>query len=705
MISDVRLFVVISMVLACGSLRAQRRDTELSSGWKFIQQDAGPTASTEAWTDVIIPHTWNALDAQKGVLGNPGVKGGYYRGACWYARTLDIPANWQGRRVFIRFEAASIVARIYLNGELLGEHRGAFTAFCYELTPRLRFGGRNELRVQVDNSPQADVPPISGDFNMDGGLYRPAHLLVTGAACISPLDFASSGVYVTPKSISDAAAQIEVKTVVSSGAVESGSLRLETQIENAAGQPVTHATQRVQGGEATHGVAALTLPAPHRWNGCKDPYVYSARVRLYLDDTMLDEVIQPFGVRTVGISQEEGFLLNGRPYPIQGVCRHQDRRDQGWALTPADHEEDARLILEMGATAVRNTHYPQSQCWHDLADHSGLLMWDEVSNVDTINDTPEYTAGVRQELTEMVHQLYNHPSIAFWGIFNELGNKPTPDPIPLLKLLKADCEALDASRIIVAASDHHNKPYNQIPAALCLNAYPGWYGGKAEQMEDQISQTFKEFGDRRIAVSEYGAGANPVQHMEGIPKIEKASAPFHPEEYQALVHEIEYATMKGNPKLWGTFLWVMFDFPAAPRHEGGTVGLNDKGMVTQDRQVRKDAFYFYKANWSEQPTIRIAARRLTPRQQPTTDIEVYSNCALAELTVNGKPLGKAEKDAVNVYRWKNVVLQPGLNRIEATGQADGKTVADQCEWLVEQAPSTPAYQLPSTSPSGTPPNN
>ena len=694
MTSNIPLLFAISTVLACGSLYAQRQDTELSGGWKFIQQDAGPTASTEAWTDVTVPHTWNALDAQKGVAGNPGVKGGYYRGACWYARTLDIPTDWQGRRVFIRFEAASIVAKTYLNGELLGEHRGAFTAFCYELTPHLRFGSRNELRVQVDNSPQADVPPISGDFNMDGGLYRPAHLIVTGAACISPLDFASSGVYVTPKSISDAAAQIEVKTVLSGGAAGSGNLRLETEIEDASGRPVSQATLRVQGGEVVPVVAGLPIPAPHRWNGRKDPYVYSARVRLYRDGTMLDEVIQPFGVRTVEISQEKGFLLNSQPYPVQGVCRHQDRRDQGWALTPADHEEDARLILEIGATAVRNAHYPQSQCWHDLADRNGLLMWDEVSNVDTINDTPEYTAGARQELTEMVHQLYNHPSIAFWGLFNELGNKPMPYPIPLLKLLKADCEALDASRIIVAATDHNDKAYNQIPEALCLNTYPGWYGGKPEQMGGRIGQTFKEFGEHRIAMSEYGAGANPAQHMEGIPKIEKANAPLHPEEYQALVHEIDYAAMKENPKLWGSFLWVMFDFPAAPRREGGTVGLNDKGMVTQDRQLRKDSFYFYKANWSEQPTIHIAARRLTPRQQATTEVKVYSNCTVVELTVNGKPFGKAERDAVNVYRWENVLLQPGLNRIQATGQADGKTLADECEWIVEQAPSTPAQPTP-----------
>ena len=682
----------LTLLVAFHSLQAQRQDVELSTGWKFIQQDADLAAPADTWTDVLVPHTWNALDGQKGVAGNPGVKGGYYRGTCWYARGLDIPADWQGRRVFVRFEAASIVAKTYLNGELLGEHRGAFTAFCYELTPHLRFGGKNELRVQVDNSPQADVPPISGDFNMDGGLYRPAHLIVTDAVCISPLDFASPGVYVSTKSATEVAAEVEVKTVLSDGAKTPEDVRVETVIADAAGQPVASAVQptRLNAGEPSTVTTVRSIPHPHRWNGRRDPYLYSVRVRLYRNQVLADEVMQPLGIRTVEISQEKGFLLNGQSYPIFGVCRHQDRRDQGWALTPANHEEDARLILEIGATAVRNTHYPQSQCWHDLADRNGLLMWDEVSNVDTINDTPEYTAGARRELTGMVHQLYNHPSIAFWGLFNEIGNKKTPGPVPLLTQLKEDIKALDSSRIIVAATDHNNQAYNHIPEALCLNTYPGWYGGKPEQMGGHIDQTFKEFGDRRIAMSEYGAGANPAQHMEGTPKIEKASAPFHPEEYQDVVHEVDYAAMKDNPKLWGSFLWVMFDFPAAPRQEGGTTGLNDKGMVTQDRQVRKDAFYFYKANWSEQPTVYIAARRLTPRQQATTEVKVYSNCAEVELSVNGKALGKAEKDRVNVFRWEDVALQPGANRIEATARANGKAVADQCEWTVENAPATPS---------------
>ena len=690
MIIKPALLFAFAAGLTFTSLHAQRENTELPGGWKFIGQDAGVSAPTGAWTDVTLPHTWNALDAQKGRAGNPGLPAGYYRGVGWYARMLDVPAAWQGRRVFVRFEAASIVAKAYLNGELLGEHRGAFTAFCFELTPRLRFGAKNELRVQVDNSAQPDVPPVSGDFNMDGGLYRPMHLIVTDATCISPLDFASPGVYLSEKSIADTAAEVEVKTVVSSGSTKPEKVRLEVEIDDASGKRVASKSlarpDALQPGETATFVSPVSVPNPHRWNGRKDPYLYSVRVSLYRDDRLVDVVTQPLGLRTVAITQEQGFVLNGQPYPIHGVNRHQDHFNEGWALLPKDHDEDARLILQMGATAVRDTHYPQSQYWHDLFDHNGLLLWDEVSNVDTINNTPEYTAGARRELTEMVHQLYNHPSIAFWGIFNELDNKKTPDPVPLLTQLKADIKALDDTRIVVGATDHSHKPFNQIPDALCYNAYPGWYGGKVTDMAGRINGVFQEFGNRRIALSEYGAGGNPAQHMEGIPKINGPGAPQHPEEYQDFVHEADYAAIKDNPELWGSFLWVMFDFPSAPRNEGGKQGLNDKGMVTQDRQVNKDVFYFYQANWSGQPMVYIASRRLTPRKQPVTDVRVYSNCAQVQLTVNGKPAGEPSKNNENVFVWKDVILQPGDNAIEATALAAGKAVADRCQWALESAP-------------------
>jgi beta-galactosidase len=677
--------------------RAARTVTSLTTDWKFIEKDAGLSDSIQHWQDVNIPHTWNNLDAQKGVRGNPGVKGGYFRGACWYARSLDIPADAKGKRIFIRFEAASIVAKVYLNGQLIGEHRGAFTAFCFELTSHLSFGRPNELRVRVDNSPQSDTPPLSGDFNMDGGLYRPAELLITDTLCVTPLDFASSGIYETIKSLDDEHASVEIKSLISNGDAFDQSTQIETEITDAGGAIVARHTrlQSIAPAQTAPSTDLLEISNPHRWNGRKGPYLYSVAVRLHRGTAVVDEVVQPLGLRTVAITNTQGFLLNGEPYPIHGVNRHQDMFDEGWALSPEDHQRDAQMLLDMGVTAVRNTHYPQSSTWHDLADRDGLLMWDEVSLVNTINDTPEFTAGAAGEAREMVLQLYNHPSIAFWGLFNELGNSKMPPPETLLKHNKDVLTGLDSSRIIVAASDHMGKAYNLIADWTCYNAYPGWYGGRPEALTGTIEKFAKEIG-KKIALSEYGAGSNTKQHQEGsiswLGKI--AGSNFHPEEYQAEVHEADYAQIANNSNLWGSFIWVMFDFPAAPRHEGGSVGLNDKGLVTQDRKTKKDAYFFYQANWTDSPMVYIAARRMTPRIQPSTEVKIYSNCPSVEVKVNGTPLPSVQSDGLHVFRWENVQLQMGDNRVEATGHSDAKVVEDHCTWVLQRMPYSPSNAPP-----------
>ena len=668
-----------------------REDEVLADGWKFIKADAGLTPPDDQWQAVRIPHTWNTRSADEGDHhGDPHFKYGYYRGACWYARALDIPADWRGKRVFIRFEAASLVAKIWFNGELLGEHRGGFTAFCYELTPYLRYGAANELRVQVDNSYQDDVPPISGDFNVDGGIYRPVHLIVTDPVCISPLNMASPGVYLTTKSLTDSAAEVEVRTLVSNGAAAAANIRVKMEIADAGGGMAASALEpgSVESGTTAEITSTLRIPTPRVWNGRKDPYLYTATVSLMRDDEVVDSIRQPLGVRTVAISETQGFLLNGRPYPIHGVNRHQDWGDQGWAATSANYDEDARLILDMGTTAIRLTHYPQSDYWHDLCDHNGLLLWNEVSLVNEVRDTPEFNANAEQQMRELILQRYNHPSVAFWGLFNELNVvKGTASPDALLKRLKSVIKELDGTRLIVAAISAPHKSSNGIPDHPCFNRYPGWYE-KDGKLESMLWDASKEAG-KRIAISEYGAGSNIAQHEEGRLIQPVPAGPFHPEEWQTYVHETDWAGMKDSPLLWGTFAWVMFDFPAGWRHEGSQPHLNDKGLVTRDRKTKKDSYYFYQANWSETPMVHIASQRMTPRRQAITGVEVFSNCGKVELTVNGKSLGAVSPDEVKVFRWPNVTLRSGRNEIKAAASSDRGEVVDSCEWVLEPAAAAP----------------
>ncbi len=670
---------------------AARQDQMLGDGWKFIRDDAGLAAATDGWQMVTIPHTWNTKGADAGDRhADPHFKSGYYRGACWYARSLDIPADWRGKRVFIRFEAASLVAKTWINGRLLGEHRGGFTAFCYELTPWIHFGAANELRVQVDNSHQEDIPPLSGDFNIDGGIYRPVHLIVTDPVCISPLNMASPGVYLTTRSLADSAAEVEVRTLVSNGAAASADLRVKTEIADAGGNIVASALEpaSVQSGTTAEVLSTLRVSSPHLWDGRKDPYLYTAIVSVMRGNDTADSIEQPLGLRTVAISGEKGFLLNGRPYPIHGVNRHQDWGDQGWAATPANFDEDARLILDMGATAIRLTHYPQSDYWHNLCDHNGLLLWNEVSLVNEIRDTPEFSANAEQQLRELILQRYNHPSVAFWGLFNELSLKKTVSPDALLQRLKSVIRELDRTRLIVAAIAIGRKSYNQVPDHPCFNRYPGWYQ-KYGILESLIQGDAKEVG-KRIGMSEYGAGANIAQHEEGPLTQPKPNGPFHPEEWQTHIHETDWAGMKDNPLIWGTFAWVMFDFQVASRNEGGQPHLNDKGLVTQDRKTKKDSYYFYQANWSDRPMVHIASSRMTPRRLAVTGVEVFSNCGKVELTVNGKSLGSAAPDKVNVFRWPNVTLQHGRNEVKAIAPSGQGELTDACEWVLDPASAPPA---------------
>lgn len=697
---------LIALILASTALRGYgdtRQDTLIDDGWKFIRDDAGLTAPTDTWQSVSVPHTWNTVAADAGDhKGDPHYgKFNYWRGACWYDRTIDMPAGWEGKRVFIRFEAASIMANVYINGQSLGQHRGAFTAFAYELTPYLHQGA-NDLRVQVDNSHQDDVPPLSGDFNMDGGIYRPVHLIVTDQVCVSPLNMGSPGVYLTTKSLDDASATVEVKALVSNyfprqawTATPTPNLQLKITAADPSGKIVATNIQQatVQAGSTGTAISNVTIPSPHRWNGRKDPYLYTVTVSILRGNEVTDSIQQPLGLRTVAITEDKGFLLNGQPYPIYGVDKHQDWGDHGWATTYPEFDEDAQIILDMGVTAIRLAHYPQSDYFHNLADHNGLLLWNEVSLVNGIKDTPAFSANAEQQLRELILQRYNHPSAVFWGLFNELDNDKEPSPVALLTHLKGVIQELDQSRLIVAASDHYKKAYNNIPDYVAFNQYPGWYS-KYGTLDAGFQKGYQEMG-RRIGLSEYGAGSNAAQHEEG-PLVQPSHAgPFHPQEWQTHVHEADWAYFKDNPKLWGTFIWVMFDFQSSSRHEGSQPRLNDKGMVTEDRKTKKDAYYFYQANWSNTPMVRIASHGMTPRRLSTTDVEVFSNLGKVELFVNGRSVGATSPDTVNVFRWQNVALQSGANDIKAVATGANGSLTDTCQWDLDPA-AAPAPPGPQT---------
>ena len=685
-------FGALAFVLTghCGG----REVLPLQSDWKFLKRDIAPNENMEEWKNlqtppweiVSVPHSWNAEDGANGLQADPSLPEGYYRGPTWYERALQVPANWKGQRVFVRFEGVSLVADVLINRIPIGQHRGAFGAFCFEITPYLKFDGKDAMRVRVDNSRAFDVAPLSGDFTVFGGIYRPVEIFSTPEACISPTFFGSPGVFLTLRETTKEKAKVEVKTLISSEGGDLQNATLEIEIKNAEGAVVEKKTERIAQARSSQNTTILEIPSPRLWRGVSDPYLYSATVRLRCSGELLDEVTQPLGLRTVALDKEKGFLLNGEPYALHGVNRHQERAGKGWALSNSDHDEDHALIREMGANTIRLAHYQQAEYFHDLSDRYGIVTWEEIPLVDAVSASPQFLENARQQLQEMIYQNYNHPSVAMWGLFNEIdcGAMKTAPAVPVIQNLQELAKEIDQTRPTVAASFKQKAgDKHKIPDAAAWNIYPGWYSASPDDAAGWIADFSKQMG-ARIGISEYGAGANPAQFREGDLVRPVHNGAFHPQQWQNYFHESLWAQLKDNPHLYGTWIWAMFDFAVDKRNEGGIPGLNDKGLVTRDRQTKKDPFYFYKANWNASPMVHIASHAATPRQQAITEVKVYSNCAEVELLVNGKSVGRAKPDGIKVCRWPDIVLQPGRNTIEAHAESDGQKLRDTCEWNLEK---------------------
>ncbi len=677
--------LIFALMLSLSS--TARESTRLDSGWRFMQGDpagvAGQAMSPadanwidSSWQAVSIPHNWGWEEAQQGK--------DFYRGPGWYRRELNITRE-TGKRYFLRFEAASLVADVYLNGQWLGQHRGGFGAFAFEITTNLSASSTNLLAVRVNNKWEPDIAPLSGDFSVYGGLYRPVHLIVTGGENFALTDHASPGVAWLQTSVTDTQAVLDVTAQISNGTMQKRPLTLVAMVLDANGIRVAGSSQSITlAPNATSPYwLRLTVPHPHLWNGRLDPYLYRAVIELRSGDTVVDSVEQPLGLRFYSVDPDKGLFLNGKPYHLHGVNRHQDRVNKGWAISEADMDEDLQLIKEMGATVVRCAHYQHSDYFYSLCDKAGILVWAEIPQVNEITASEQFAETSRNQLLDLIRQNINHPSVFAWSLFNEIALRETPDPQRELQDMNNVAHSEDPTRPTIAATCTDKYPQmNKIPDLLGWNIYPGWYRGTRDDFGSVLDKSRSDSRHGGICVSEYGAGANVTQH-EDNPNQPKPGGPWHPEEWQALVHESAWAAMKERPFVWGTFVWNMFDFAVATRHEGEMPGRNDKGLVTYDRKTRKDAFYFYKANWSDEPVLYITSRRFTERTNAVTDVKIYSNANPVELLLNGKSLGQRSDGTNGVFVWKDVHLQHGENQITAKAEREGKKLSDSCVWTLK----------------------
>jgi beta-galactosidase len=661
-----------------------RESMLLDSGWRFNLGDADGAQnlkfgehSDKFWQTVSVPHCWGWEEAEQGRE--------YYRGPGWYRRELNIIPE-PDQRYFLRFEAAGSVAEVYLNGRLLGKHRGAFGAFAFEITAGLSASGTNLIAVRASNAPDPDLAPLSGDFPIYGGLYRPVHLVVTGPENFTLTDHGSPGVAWRQTNVTDTQAVLDVVAQIAVRRDRKQPLSVVASVFDAAGNCVASNESAITIAAATNMTSPYSLrvvvPKPHLWNGRRDPYLYRAVVELRTTNAVVDAVEQPLGLRYFRVDPDRGFFLNGKSYPVYGVNRHQDWPDKGWAISEADQETDLALIKEIGATAVRCAHYQHSDYFYSLCDRAGLLVWAELPQVNAVHDTPEFENASRDQLLDLIRQNINHPSIFCWSLFNEIG-PGSGDPHRNLQDLNTVANGEDPARPTIGATRTVGFPQmNKLTDWLGWNLYYGWYVGKKDGLGEQLDKYRNSSRHGGFCLSEYGAGANVNQH-EDNPKPPKWGGPWHPEEWQNEFHEANWAAIKVRPFVWGSFLWCMFDFTSYFRREGGVPGVNDKGLVTRDRKIRKDAFYFYRANWSEEPVLYIASRRFTERTNAVTDVKIYSNADKVELLLNGKSQGWRSDGTNGVFLWKDARLKSGDTRVEARAERQGQKLTDSCVWALK----------------------
>lgn len=624
---------------------------------------------------VNLPHTWNAQESLRGVAD-------YQRKSGIYEHVLELPADWRGKRLFLNFEGVNSVAAVFVNQKLVAEHAGGYTAFSVEITAAVQ-AGKNSIMVQVSNAYRLDVLPLHGDFNVYGGIHRPVSLLITDQNCISPLDYGSSGVYLKQLQVSESVATLTVLSKLSLKNPQGLSLRSRVMDRN--GNFVATKTTQVGSLPISELSQSLKIVKPRLWNAKQDPYLYRVEVSLLKNGQVIDQVIQPLGLRYFSVDPDKGFYLNGKYLDLYGVGRHEDVAGKGSALNDQDEETDMALLLELGATAARLTHYPHGRHFYDLCDQNGILLWSEIPFVGPGGytgtgyvNTEGLRSNVKHMLTELIRQNYNHPSVCFWGLFNEL-KLDFDDPRPFIEELNTLAKTEDPTRLTTLASNLGTQEFTELTDLMAWNKYYGWYGGKFEEIGTWADQSHRQLPLKPIAVSEYGAGASPFKHTEQLSPVNPKGR-FHPEEWQTAFHEKYWRELKKRPFIWGKFIWVLADFGSSIRTEGDAEGINDKGLVTYDRKLKKDAFYFYKANWNVEPMLYLTEKRNNKRLQAKTTVKVFCNLPEAALWVNGQLVGVRKKDEWNTMKWEGISLRKGRNEIVVKSGQGEKKLVDRCVW-------------------------
>lgn len=687
-----KFFYIFILLLIVGWAQAQQRVVyTINDGWKFTKgspfeaQLAG--CDDSSWETVNIPHTWNDKDADDETPG-------FYRGPAWYRKQLFVDKSQEGRQAVIYFEGANQEVQCYLNGQFVGEHKGGYTRFCFDITSHLRYGQENLFAIYVNNVYNPNIPPLSADFTFFGGIYRDVYLQFMNPVHIATNDYASSGVYIRTPEVNNSAASVEITTLLTNNTLQPAEIRVENVICDADGKEVkkTQAEIKLASGETKTDISKkIKIDSPRLWD-IDDPYRYMVYTRI-LDKkkgALLDEVVNPLGLRWFKFDSEKGFFLNGKGRKLIGTARHQDYFQKGNALRDELHVQDILLLKEMGGNFLRVSHYPQDPVIMEMCDKLGIVTSVEIPVVNAVTETEEFLQNSVEMAKEMVRQDFNRPSVMIWGYMNEIFlRRPYTEGKQLenyyrftekvARALEATIREEDPSRYTMMA--YHNMPQyyedahlTEIPMIQGWNLYQGWYEPDINEFQRLLDRAHKVYKGKVLMVTEYGPGVDPRLHSYQSERFDFS------QEYGLVYHKHYLREMMKRPFIAGSSLWNLNDFYSESRVDA-VPHVNNKGVVGLDRE-KKDVYWFYKTALSRRPILVIGNREWksrggvvnTAQKEYIQSVPVFSNAEEVELFVNNKSLGK--KKVEDNYALFDVPFVGGENLLEAVAVASGHKLRD-----------------------------
>ena len=687
-----KLFYIFILLFIVGWAQAQQRVVyTINDGWKFTKGSPFEAQLTgcddSSWETVNIPHTWNDKDADDETPG-------FYRGPVWYRKQLFIDKSQEGRQAVIYFEGANQEVRFYLNGQFVGEHKGGYTRFCFDITSHLRYGQENLFAIYVNNVYNPNIPPLSADFTFFGGIYRDVYLQFMNPVHIATNDYASSGVYIRTPEVNNSAASVEITTLLTNDMPQATEIRVENIICDADGKEVkkTQAEVKLAAGETKTDISKkIKIDSPRLWD-IDDPYRYMVYTRI-LDKrkgTLLDEVVNPLGLRWFKFDSEKGFFLNGKGRKLIGTARHQDYFQKGNALRDELHVQDVLLLKEMGGNYLRVSHYPQDPVIMEMCDKLGIVTSVEIPVVNAVTETEEFLHNSVEMAKEMVRQDFNRPSVMIWGYMNEIFlRRPYTEGKQLedyyrftekvARALEATIREEDPSRYTMMA--YHNMPQyyedahlTEIPMIQGWNLYQGWYEPDINEFQRLLDRAHKVYKGKVLMVTEYGPGVDPRVHSYQPERFDFS------QEYGLVYHKHYLNEMMKRPFVAGSSLWNLNDFYSESRVDA-VPHVNNKGVVGLNRE-KKDVYWFYKTALSRRPILVIGNREWksrggvvnTAQKECIQSVPVFSNADEVELFVNNKSLGK--KKIEDNYALFDVPFVGGENLLEAVAVTGGNKLRD-----------------------------